>query len=403
MGDDMEKIIMHVDVNNAFLSWSAIYLMKNGLAKDIRKEVSVIGGDEKLRHGVVLSKSDQSKKYGIKTGEPIRLARKKYPNLKIYPPNFSFYSEMSNKLFNLIRTFTPDIEIVSVDECYIDYTKVKNLYKDPLEFAQMLQKTIWDKLGFTVNIGIASNKLCSKMASDFSKPNKIHTLFPNEIENKLWPLPIEELHGVGKSSAKLLRTLNINTIYDLAHSEFNKLYPLFKNRANKLIMIANGIDDDPVNPETHDPKGISASITFPYDYENKKEIENTLDALIYRVVNSLRKQKKQARVIAVFFKDSFFETVSKQKKLKNATDITEEVSRVAKNLFSNIWNEEPIRLVGIRLDDLTNQTHYQMSLFENFEEREHIQKLDSVIYEINEKFGKNVVIKANIIDKKTTK
>lgn len=394
---------MHIDVNNAFLSWSAVYLLKNGYDKDIRKEVSVIGGDEFKRHGVVLSRSDQSKKLGIKTGEPLRSARRKYPNLKIYEPNFSVYNEMSNSLFNLLRNYTPDIEIVSIDECFLDFTKVKNLYKDVLSFSKLLQKIIWEKLGITVNIGIGNNKLCAKMASNFSKPNKIHTLYPHEIKEKLWPLPIEELHGVGKSSAKKLKDLNINTIYDLAHTEYNKLHPFFKNRTSKLIMSANGLDDEQIDTSKHIQKGISASTTFPYDYENKSDIEDALDVLIHRVVTTLRKQKKQTRVIAVFLKNSFFETISKQKKIKNATDITEEVSKIARSLLNNIWNNEPIRLVGIRLDDLTNQTLYQTSLFENFEERENIQKLDNTIDEINEKFGKNVIAKANIINKKLTK
>lgn len=399
----MERIILHIDVNNAFLSWSAVYLLKNGHNIDIRKEVSVIGGDEKQRHGVVLARSELSKKRGIKTGETLLSARKKVNNLKIYPPNFSYYNEMSNKLFNFIKNYTPDIEIISIDECFIDYTKVKNIYGNELQFAKMLQKEIWNNIGITVNIGIGHNKLCAKMASELEKPNKINTLYSDEIKKKLWPLPINELFGVGRSTFKQLKKLNINTIYDLAHANHNQLYPFLKNRTNKLIMNANGIDDEPVDTSRIDPKGISASTTLPYDYENKKEIENVLDALVHRVVTSLRKQGKLTRVVAIFIKNSYFETISKQKKLNNATDLTEEISLLAKQLFNQVWDKEPIRLIGIRLDNLTDQDYYQTSLFEDLTKRENNQKLDQTIDNINDKFGKKLIVKANIIDKKLTK
>ena len=178
----MDRIIFHIDVNNAFLSWTAIELLQNGYKYDIRDSYAVIGGDPKLRKGIVLAKSNLCKKLGIYTSETLYSAKKKCPNLKVYPPNYEFYQKMSNSLFNLLSKYTPDIEIASIDECYLDYGKVKRLYGDEIEFAKKIQKEIYDTLGFTVNIGIANNKLCAKMASDFSKPNKIHTLYKNEIE-----------------------------------------------------------------------------------------------------------------------------------------------------------------------------------------------------------------------------
>ena len=183
----MEKIIFHIDVNNAFLSWTAIELLNNGYKYDIRNSYAVIGGDPKMRKGIVLAKSTPCKKLGIYTSMNLYEAKKKCSVLKVYPPNYKFYSEMSNKLFNLLNKYTPDIEIASIDECYLDYGKVKNIYGDQYLFAQKLQKEIYDILGFTVNIGIANNKLCAKMASDFSKPNKIHTLYDFEIESKMYP------------------------------------------------------------------------------------------------------------------------------------------------------------------------------------------------------------------------
>ena len=215
---------MHIDVNNAFLSWTAVDLLKKGYPIDIRNIESIIGGDESLRHGIVLAKSMVAKRKGVKTAETIRDAKRKCKDLKIFPPNYKLYSEMSNKLFKLISNYTPDIEKLSIDECFIDYTKVKNLYGDPIEFAHKLKNEVKNTLGFTVNIGIANNKLCAKMASDFLKPDKVHTLFSNEVEIKMYPLPIEELYGIGKSSSKKLRELGINTIGDLAIADSKILY-----------------------------------------------------------------------------------------------------------------------------------------------------------------------------------
>ena len=184
---------MHIDVNNAFLSWSAIDLLNKGYKYDIRNSYAVIGGDEKKRSGIVLAKSTSAKKLGIVTAETLYSARKKCKVLKVYPPNFKFYNEMSNKFFSLLRKYTPDIEIASIDECYLDYGKVKSLYGDEVAFAYKIKDEIKNTLGFTVNIGIANNKLCAKMASDFSKPDKVHTLYENEVKEKMYPLDVGDL------------------------------------------------------------------------------------------------------------------------------------------------------------------------------------------------------------------
>ena len=203
------KIIMHIDVNNAFLSWTAVLYLKKGSKIDIRKTYAVIGGDEKARHGIVLAKSMPAKKRGVVTAETLFSAKKKCPTLKVYPPDYNFYKKMSDSMLDLIRTYSPDIEQMSIDECFLDYTPVKNLYGDEVKFAYKLKKEIYDKLGFTVNIGIANNKLCAKMASDFSKPYKVHTLFDSEVKEKMWPLKVDDLFGIGKKTAQKLHNLNI--------------------------------------------------------------------------------------------------------------------------------------------------------------------------------------------------
>ena len=253
----MERIIMHIDVNNAFLSWTALDLLEKGYPIDIRTIEAIIGGDETRRSGIVLAKSFPAKAKGVVTAETIYSAKRKCPNIKIYSPNYKIYKQKSNSLFNLLLKYTPDIEIASIDECYLDYGKVKRLYGDEKEFAKRIQKEINEELGFTINIGIANNKLCAKMASDFSKPNKIHTLYDYEVKEKMYPLPIEDLFGVGKQTSKKLRELGINTIGDLANKQEQNLRRIFKNQAIYLIRIANGIDNSEVDGSRFIPKGIS--------------------------------------------------------------------------------------------------------------------------------------------------
>ena len=365
----MKRIIMHIDVNNAFLSWSAVKLLYDGYKIDIRKIEAVIGGDESARHGIVLAKSPVAKKKGVKTAETLLSARRKCNNLKIYPPDFKWYQFMSRKIFELIRSYTPDIEILSIDECFLDYTKVKNLYGDPIKFAYHLKNKIYKTLKFTVNIGIANNKLCAKMASDFKKPNRVHTLFDEEVSTKMFPLDVGDLYGVGKKTTEKLKQLNINTIYDLAHSDVNYLYKYFKNQASVLIDKANGIDYSEVNSEVVERKGISNSTTFSYNLTKLDDILNKLQVLTDNVCISLRKKNKYTKVIGVTIKNKDFITKSHQKKLINATNNTDEIYNVAKKLIIELWDEEPIRLIGISLNNLTDDSMYKLSLFENINKK----------------------------------
>ncbi len=392
----MERIIMHIDVNNAFLSWTALDLLNKGSKYDIRGSYAVIGGDEERRAGIVLAKSMPAKKLGIKTGETLYEARKKCRVLKVYPPNFKFYQEMSNKMFNLISKYSPDIEIASVDECYLDYTKIRNMQGEPLEFAKKLQKEIYDELGFTVNIGIANNKLCAKMASDFTKPYKIHTLFEDEIKEKMWPLKVGELFGIGKKTVPKLNKINIFTIEDLAKSKPEELYKYFKNQSEHMINWANGIDNSPVISIPPEPKGIGNEITIDHDVTDTKELYKYLLLLSEKVGNRLRKQNKYARTVVVILKDSNFKKYSHQKKLETPTNDNAEIYNMSKIILREIYENEKIRLIGIRLDNLTNKKIKQVSIFDKIEEENNI---DEVIDKINNKY-KNKITKATLLNTK---
>ena len=305
---------------------------------------------------------------------------------------------MHNKFLKILEKYSPDIEVASIDECYLDYGKVKKLYGDEVEFAYKLKEEIKKELGFTVNIGIANNKLCAKMASDFSKPDKVHTLYEYEVKEKMWPLPIGDLFGIGRQTVPKLKALGIETIKDLANYDLVILAKYFKNQAKKMIEIANGIDYSIVDSSEYIPKGIGHEITLEKDVTDKEVLYKKLFLLSEMVGKRLRKQNQYANVICVILKDNFFKRKSRQRKLKNATDITSEIYKISKEILDEFYNGEAIRLIGIRLDDLVYESPYQTSLFDDLNKRDKEEKIDKVIDEINAKLGKQAVKKASLVN-----
>lgn len=400
----MDRIIMHIDVNNAFLSWSALDLLRQGHPYDIRYCEAIIGGDEKSRHGIVLAKSMVAKSRGVKTAETIKEARRKCRKLEVYPPNFKFYKYMSYKMFELISKYTPDIEILSIDECFIDYGKIKNLYGDSIKFAYSLKKEIKKTLGFTVNIGIANNKLCAKMASDFIKPDRVHTLFDNEVKDKMYPLPIGDLYGIGKKTSEKLLKLNIKTIGDLANFDINLLSKYFKNQAGKMIDSAKGIDDSVIVSKKRERLSISKSITLPYNLNKIEEINKVIYKLVESISQSLKKQNKYASVVGIQLKDKNFITYSHQKKLLNVSNDINDIYEISKKIVKEMFKDEPIRLIGVSINKIVSNNNYQISMFDNIEEKEIDYKLDEIINKINHTYGSNIISKGiNNINNKIDK
>ena len=397
-----EKIILHIDVNNAFLSWTAVDMLKNGHKIDIRKRYAIIGGDESQRRGIVLAKSNLCKQKGVTTAETIYNARRKCPYLEIYPPNYKLYKEYSDKMYNYLLKYTDIIERYSIDECFLDYTDSKILFGDPIKLAYKIKEDIKKQFGFTVNVGIGNNKLCAKMASDFSKPDKVHTLFNNEIKEKMWSLPIEELFMVGKSSSKKLRELGINTIEDLAKTPQEKLTKYFKNRSIHLIESANGIDNSKVEYEYTDPKSISSSTSLPYNYKNKEEIYQVIKELSQDTGNRLRKSNLYAKNVSIWIKYVDFTKVSKQIKLNNPISTDIDIYTNSVKLFNKTWNEEPIRALCVGVSDLTKTNNIQLNLFTTNnikEEKKQDKKLQETIDNLNKKYN-NIITYADIVNKK---
>lgn len=386
---------MHIDVNNAFLSWTAVNLLNNGYKYDIRDSYAVIGGDESKRAGVVLASSNLCKKRGVTAGETLYQARKRCPAIRVFPPNYNLYQEMSHKLFSYIRSYTPDIEIYSIDECFLDYTTVKNLYGEEIQFANKLKEEIYNKFGFTVNIGIGNNKLTAKMASELKKPNLVHTIYDYEVSKKMWPLPIEKLFGVGRRTAPIMRKMGINTIGDLAHYDELKLSKIFKNKAFKYIESAKGIDNTEVIIKAPDTKGISKTMTLIKDISNKEAIFKIIAEIANDISLVLRQQKRYAFVVVIIIRDQSFNNKTHQIKLKNPTNSSLEISRIAQKLFIDAWDLTPIRLIGVRLEALTYNNDYQLSLFEDVTKRENDITIEKVIDDINIKYGSKVIKSSN--------
>lgn len=386
-----ETVYFHIDVNNAFLSWEALYRMKElGETQDIRELDAIIGGDISKRHGVVLAKSQSAKRYGVKTGEPIVSALKKCPHLQSFSPHMQYYKKMSGELMKLFSQYAPIVDQYSIDEAFLDMSGTHALYGDPVAFAHRLKDEIRDILGFTVNIGISSNRLLAKMASDFDKPDKVHTLFPEEIPEKMWPLPIEDLFYVGHSTAGRLHALGIHRIGDIAASDLNVLRSYFKSHGEVIYNFANGIDLTLEDRTEAVQKGYGNSTTIPYDIKDAGDAYHTIMGLCESVCSRMRKDAVQAVVLSVEIKDSNFVVKRHQRTLLSPTDVTDECYQTACSLFDELWDGSPIRLIGVAANKVTENGMRQMNLFD-MESHDKLKNLDSALDTIREKYGSDAV------------
>ena len=394
----MSRIIFHIDVNSAFLSWTAVERLNKGEPIDLREIPSIVGGDSETRHGIVLAKSIPAKKYGIVTGEPIAMALRKCPELVCVPPDFPLYARNSRRMFEILSDYSDRIEQFSIDEGFLEYSGMEKLLGPPLETAEMIRQRIKKELGFTVNIGVSCNKILAKMAGELEKPDKLITLFPEEIEEKLWPLPVEDLFMVGRRTSPRLREMGIRTIGELANFPLPLLEKEFKSFGRMLHAYANGIDDSPVVPESEatELKSIGNSTTTSFDVEDRETAYKILLALSETVSMRLRGHKLCAQEIAVTLKSSDFKVYSHQKQLVNAVDCTNAVYETAKEIFNEVWKKEPLRLLGVRAGKLCAEDCVQLSFLE--EDWSKQKKADAAMDAIRLKYGKNTVRRSTFAD-----
>ena len=399
----MNTVIFHIDVNSAFLSWSAVHKLNNGSPLDLRTVPSVIGGDSSKRHGIVLAKSIPARKFQIKTGEPIVHALRKCPNLIIEPPDHEMYESCSAKLMALLMDFCPEMEQVSIDECYLDYSQIAHRYSSYMEAAILIKETVCRTLGFTVNIGISDRKVLAKMASDFEKPNLIHTLFSYEIASKMWPMPVDSLYMCGKSSVEVLKKLGITTIGDLAKADPDILTSHLKSHGKLLWEYANGIDTSNIEIVREQLKGIGNSTTMVQDAVTYEEARKVLLGLCETVSHRLRESGKLACMISVEIKYSTFQSVSHQKMLAVPANGCNCLFENACILFQEIWNSNPVRLLGVRTSKLVPlETPIQLSLFDTEQTKSVSQKqlkADRLMDEVRNKYGSDALVRGSLYHK----
>jgi len=397
----MEQIIFHIDVNSAYLSWSALEKLKQGEETDLRGIPSIIGGDTATRHGVVLAKSIPAKAFGIHTGEPVSDALKKCPFLVTCPPDHKLYAEKSKLLMEHLSDICPDIEQVSVDECYMDFTSVSSHYADPLLAAHQIKDGIRETFGFTVNVGISDKKVLAKMASDFRKPDLVHTLYQSEIQKKLWPLPLSSLYMCGKSSVESLHNLGLLTIGDLAKADPKIIISHLKSHGKTLWEFANGIDGSRVVPVPSEAKGIGNSTTLSRDALSMEEIRKCLLALSESVASRLRKAHMQASMVSVEIKYSSFQSSSHQATLQTPTNDSGSIYQTACQLAAELWNGNPVRLLGIRTSRLEDENApMQLSLFDMAGEKplsEKQKSLNEALDKIRSKYGKDAIVRGTLL------
>lgn len=409
----MDSIFFHIDVNSAFLSWTAIDQRRqaelNGTLDtyvDLREIPSIIGGDSSTRHGIVLAKSIPAKKYGISTAEPIVSAVKKCPSLTIVRPSHSSYEAHSRELMEYLCTYCPVIEQVSIDECYMDFTPIRNEYSSPVEAANIIKNGVRDTFGFTVNVGISNRKVLAKMASDFKKPDLVHTLYAEEIETKMWPLPISALLMCGRSSQETLKKLGITTIGELAHCDKNLLTYHLKSHGQLLWEYANGIDSSGIDSAPAPAKGIGNSTTMSKDATSLEEMKPVILSLSESVSTRLRAIHSNAGTITVEIKYANFHSCSHQMALSTPDNTTSTLYNASLELLTELWDGNPVRLLGVRATKLKEETApIQLDLFSYQApkpQNERNKKLDLAIDSIRQKYGDNAIVRGSLLQMPTS-
>ena len=362
---DKRRVVFHIDVNSAFVSWSAVKILAEG-GPDIRLVPSVVSGDPEDRRSIVSAKSIPCKKFGINTAEPVSMAIRKCPNLVIVRGDWEWYKKCSLNFISICRTYSPILEQFSVDECFIEMTDRLN-GRDPVTVANNLREEIKARLGFTVNVGMGSNKLLAKMASDFEKPDKVHTLWNEEIEQKLWPLPVGDLLWVGRKTRERLTAYGVKTIKDLANLPMAALNRVVGQKfAQQMHDNANGIDNSPVSTEEAEAKSYSAERTFRQDITDPKALDRELFNVACEVAHRIRRDEFYASGVTVFVKTKDFEVHSKQCSLSQPTDVTALLLNEGRRLVPIVWDGvTPLRQIGFGVFKLTHETGLQLSLFED--------------------------------------
>ncbi len=386
-------MIFHVDVNSAFLSWEAVYRLYHlGGTVDLRGIPSAVGGDQERRHGIILAKSIPAKAYHVQTGEPIVDAKRKCPDLVLVPPNYNLYRKSSEAMAKILQRYTDRIERFSIDEAFLDMTHYLG-GRDPVDTAHEIRQTVSRELGFTVNVGVAENKLLAKMASDFRKPDRVHTLWREEIPSKMWPLPVRDLYFVGPASERKLTALGIHTIGDLAAAPPKILRGHLKSHGCLLYQYANGWDDSEVQTEPPPNKGYGNSLTTPRDVADAETAKLYLLSLAETVSARLRANDAKISVVAVSIRDHNLKFTNRQMRLEAPTDLTTEIYQAACRCFDELWDHTPIRHLGIHTSRVAADEGRQLGMFDTVD-YEKQRRAEAAVDALRHKYGTDCVKRA---------
>ncbi|MGJ7921276.1 DNA polymerase IV [Neobacillus sp. LXY-4] len=387
------RVILHVDMNSFYASVEMAH------DPSLKGKPLAIAGNVEERRGIIVTCSYEARRFGVKTTMPLWEAKKLCPQLIVKKPNFDRYREASIKMFEVLRSYTSLVEPVSIDEGYMDITDCYELGA-PLDLAQSIQKTLLQDYQLPCSIGIAPNKFLAKMASDMKKPLGITILRKRDIPFVLWPMPVAEMHGVGKKTAEKLAPLGINTIGNLAEANEIQLKALLGINGLRLKNRANGIDNRPVNPDSvYDFKSIGNSTTLAKDISNQHQLLQVIESLVEKVAHRLKRKKVFAQTISITIRYKDRKTFTRSKKLVNPVRTPEEINQVAKQLFLKHWNGEAIRLLGVTGTDLAEQDEAvkQLDLF-SYEKEAKNEPLYQTLEKLREKFGKHVIEKAGDLE-----
>ena len=394
------RTIMHIDANSAYLSWTAVDLLEHGYSVDVRTVPSAIAGDPGERRGIILTKSIPAKRCGVMTGESIHSALGKCPSLRLFPPDYDLYMASSDAMHEVLSRYSDRIERYSVDESWLDYTSTTTTKEKATAAAYEIKERIKKELGFTVNIGVGANKLLAKMASELKKPDMIHTIFPDEIPKKMWPLPVEELFYVGHATEKKLRGIGLDTIGALANADVDVIKAILKPVHGTLVWeYANGIDETPVeNISVIDQKGVGNSTTTPFDVSDPEEARLFLLAISERVAYRLRKLASYARVIHISVRrgDDGLTFAGKQRRLDRYIGTTDEIYDEAVRLLFMIWQGEPLRHFGVHVTELVRTDVMQTSLYDRGDAGK-LACIDLAVDSIRAAYGDRAIVRGAFI------
>lgn len=390
------QIIFHIDLN-AFYASAEISRNPNLEGKPL-----VISG--KSKRSIITTASYEARKFGIHSAMPLFQAYKKCKNLIVLPADFELYHRLSNEFFSILSSYSEILEVASIDECYVDVTKViqdKNYH--PVELARRIQNDVYEQLNLKCSIGISPNKFLAKMASDMKKPMGITILTRSNLKELMWPLDIKNMFGIGKKTQPRLREVGIMTIGDIAnYNNYNKLRQIIGKNALLLYRRANGIDNRVVDTKQNELKSVGNSITLPHDTLDEIILLDTLKQLARQVSMRATKRNLISNSISITIKYTRFESVNRQTTINSYINDYEYILSTAKMLFDAHYDGRPVRLLGISLNNTINKKNYkeQLNIFNSTNDIEKDEDIQTIIENINNKFEKTIVTKASDISKK---